>query len=133
MALKTILCTKKYLVFFSAETTMHWKVTCILYKKHAHFSQFFCLQVRSVAPWQEEPVSDFAFLSTIFRLDFGIEWVFFLVCIVTVCVFVSSILFWFPQRTHYFWRVFRFLRRHSSILYSPSGFFSSYFINEVNF
>ena len=24
-------------------------------------------------------------------------------------------------------------RRHSSILYSPSGFFSSYFINEVNF
>ena len=21
-------------VFFSAETTMHWKVTCILYKKH---------------------------------------------------------------------------------------------------
>jgi hypothetical protein len=25
------------------------------------------------------------------------------------CVFVSSILFWFPQRTHYFWRVFRFL------------------------
>ena len=29
--------------------------------------------------------------------------------IVTVCVFVSYILFWFPQRTHYFWRVFRFL------------------------
>ena len=29
--------------------------------------------------------------------------------IVTVCVFVSSILFGFPQRTHYFWRVFRFL------------------------
>ena len=29
--------------------------------------------------------------------------------IVTVCVFVVSILFWFPQRTHYFWRVFRFL------------------------
>jgi hypothetical protein len=24
-------------------------------------------------------------------------------------VFVSSILFWFPQCTHYFWRVFRFL------------------------
>jgi hypothetical protein len=24
-------------------------------------------------------------------------------------------------------------RRHSSILYSPSGFFTSYFINEVNF
>ena len=24
-------------------------------------------------------------------------------------------------------------RRHSSILYSPSGFFSSYFINKVNF
>ena len=32
-------------VFFSAETTMHCKVTCILYKKQAHFSQFFCLQV----------------------------------------------------------------------------------------
>ena len=31
-------------VFFSAETTMHCKVTCILYKKQAHFSQLFCLQ-----------------------------------------------------------------------------------------
>jgi hypothetical protein len=27
-------------VLFSAETTMHCKVTCILYKKQAHFSQF---------------------------------------------------------------------------------------------
>jgi hypothetical protein len=36
--------------FFSAETTMHCKVTCILYKKQAHFSQLFCLQVRSVTP-----------------------------------------------------------------------------------
>ena len=35
-------------VFFGAETTMHCKVTCILYKKQAHFSQLFCLQVRSV-------------------------------------------------------------------------------------
>ena len=26
-------------VFLSAETTMHCKVTCILYKKQAHFSQ----------------------------------------------------------------------------------------------
>jgi hypothetical protein len=39
-------------VFFSAETTMHCKVTCILYKKQAHFTQLFCLQVRSVTPWQ---------------------------------------------------------------------------------
>jgi hypothetical protein len=31
--------------FLSAETTMHCKVTCILYKKQAHFSQLFCLQV----------------------------------------------------------------------------------------
>jgi hypothetical protein len=30
-----------------------------------------------------------------------------LVCVSSV--FVLSILFWFPQRTHYFWRVFRFL------------------------
>jgi hypothetical protein len=37
-------------VFVSAETTMHCKVTCILYKKQAHFSQLFCLQVRSVTP-----------------------------------------------------------------------------------
>ena len=37
-------------VFFSAETTMHCKVTCILYKKQALFSQLFCLQVRSVTP-----------------------------------------------------------------------------------
>ena len=39
-------------VFVSAETKMHCKVTCILYKKQAHFSQPFCLQVRSVTPWQ---------------------------------------------------------------------------------
>jgi hypothetical protein len=33
-----------------------------------------------------------------------------LVSIVTVCVFVSSILFWYPQHTHYFWRsIFKFL------------------------
>jgi hypothetical protein len=38
--------------FYSAETTMHCKVTCILYKKQAHFSQLFCLKVRSVTPWQ---------------------------------------------------------------------------------
>jgi hypothetical protein len=42
----------------------HCKVTCILYKKQAHFSQLFCLQVRSVTPWQlqltwqEEVVSE---------------------------------------------------------------------------
>jgi hypothetical protein len=51
-------------VFFSAET-MHCKVTCILYKKQAHFSQLF--------------------------------------------VYKYDQLFWFPQRTHYFWRVLRFL------------------------
>jgi hypothetical protein len=34
--------------FFSAETTMHCKVTCILYKKQAHFSRLFCLQIRSL-------------------------------------------------------------------------------------
>jgi hypothetical protein len=45
--------------FFSAETTMHWKVTRILYKKQAHYSQLVCLQVRSVTlTWQEEPVSE---------------------------------------------------------------------------
>jgi hypothetical protein len=30
-------------------------------------------------------------------------------CFRASSVFVVSILFWFPQRTHYFWRVFRFL------------------------
>ena len=39
-------------VFLNTETTMHCKVTCILYKKQAYFSQLFCLQVRSVTPWQ---------------------------------------------------------------------------------
>ena len=29
-------------------------------------------------------------------------------CFRASSVFVLSILFWFPQRTHYFWRVFRF-------------------------
>ena len=37
-------------VFLSAETTIHCKMTCILYKKQAHFSQLFCLPVRSVTP-----------------------------------------------------------------------------------
>ena len=56
---------------------MYCKVTCILYKKQAHFSQLFCLQVRSVTPWQSHD------------------------------------------------RKSRCLRgrRHSSILYNPSGFF----------
>ena len=30
-------------------------------------------------------------------------------CFRASSVFVLSILFWFPQCTHYFWRVFRFL------------------------
>ena len=30
-------------------------------------------------------------------------------CFRVSSVFVLSILFWFPQRTHYFWRVFRIL------------------------
>ena len=74
-------------VFFSVEITMHCKVTCILYKKQAPFSQLFCLQVRSVTP------------------------------------------------CHLHDRKSRCLRgrRHSSTLYSPSGFFFSYFINEVIF
>ena len=37
-------------VFLSTETTMHRKVTCILNKKQAYFSQLFCLQVRSMTP-----------------------------------------------------------------------------------
>jgi hypothetical protein len=66
---------------------MHCKVTCILYKKQAHFSQLFYLQVWSVTPWQSHDRKSQCLRG----------------------------------------------RRHSSILYSPSGFFSSYFINEVNF
>jgi hypothetical protein len=76
-------------VFLSAETTMHCKLTRILYKKQAPFSLLFCLQVRSVTPWQLHDRKSR-----------------------TQCLRG---------------------RRHSSILYSPSGFFSSYFINEVNF
>jgi hypothetical protein len=38
-------CVYFWCFFFSAETTMHCKVTCILYKKQAHFSQLFCLQL----------------------------------------------------------------------------------------
>jgi hypothetical protein len=37
------------------------------------------------------------------------ENIFWRIIFVTVCVFVSSILFWFPQCTRYFWRVFQFL------------------------
>ena len=73
--------------FFSAETTCTARWHVCYNKKQAHFSQLFCLQVRSVTPWQSHE------------------------------------------------RKSRCLRgrRHSSILYSPSGFFSSYFTNEVNF
>jgi hypothetical protein len=42
--------------FFSAETTMHCKVTCILYKKQAHISRLFCLQVRSVTPYDSHMI-----------------------------------------------------------------------------
>ena len=79
--------SKECIQFLNKKNHMHCKVTCILYKKQEHFSQLFCLQVRSVTPWQSHD------------------------------------------------RKSRCLRgsRHSSILYSPSGFFSSYFINEVNF
>jgi hypothetical protein len=48
--------------FLSAETTMHCKVTCILYKKQAHFSQLFCFSNTISDPvlvtWQEEQVSE---------------------------------------------------------------------------
>jgi hypothetical protein len=69
-----------FLLTAKVETTMHCKLTCILFKKQAHFSQLFCLQVRSVTPWQLQD------------------------------------------------RKSRCLRgrRHSSILYSSSGFFPSY-------
>jgi hypothetical protein len=55
-----------------------------------------------------------------------------LVSIVTVCVFMCHPLVT-PWQLHD--RKSRCLRGrwHSSILYSPSGFFSSYFINEVHF
>jgi hypothetical protein len=39
-------------------------------------------------------------------------------CFRVSSVLVLSILFWFPQRTHYFWCVFRFLfmeRKHDNL------------------
>ena len=48
-------------VFFCAETTMHCKVTCILYKKQAHFSQLLFTSTISdpmTVTCQEEPVSE---------------------------------------------------------------------------
>jgi hypothetical protein len=92
-------------VFLSAETTMHCKLTCILYKKQAHFNQLFWLQVRSVTPWQLHDRKSRCLRgrrhSSILYSPSGFFSSYFF--------FVSSILFWFPQRTHYFWRVFRFL------------------------
>jgi hypothetical protein len=45
-----------HIIHFILISTAHalfltW-VTCILYKKQANFSELFCLQVRSVTPWQ---------------------------------------------------------------------------------
>jgi hypothetical protein len=43
-------------VFFSAETTMHCKVTCILYKKQAHFSQILKFAFKDVSTKNSEPI-----------------------------------------------------------------------------
>ena len=48
-------------VFLSTETTMHCKVTCILYKKQAYFSQLLFTSTISdpmTVTCQEEPVSE---------------------------------------------------------------------------
>jgi hypothetical protein len=52
-------------------------------------------------------------------------------CFRASSVFVVSILFWFPQRTHYFWRVFRFLFMEHKQYESSLWFFvsSSLFFN----
>jgi hypothetical protein len=50
-------------VFLSAETTMHCKVTCILYKKQAHFSQLFCLQAGIALSVANVAICDFFFLT----------------------------------------------------------------------
>ena len=45
------------------------------------------------------------------RLNFALDTITYRhgMCFRVSSVFVLSILFWFPQRSHYFWRVFRFL------------------------
>jgi hypothetical protein len=58
-------------VFFSAETTMHCKVTCILYKKQAHFSQlciifdvssgFYLWNINKTTTWHLQKMLKFAF------------------------------------------------------------------------
>jgi hypothetical protein len=113
----------------------HCKVTCILYKKQAHFSQLFCLQVRSVTPWQLHDRKSRCWRG---RRHSSSRYVF-------PCVMSSYHPFYFDFHSIHIifdvsfgfllWNVSRCRRgrRHSSILYSPSGFFSSYFINEVNF
>jgi hypothetical protein len=96
----------------------------------AHFSQLCCLQVRSVTPWQSHDkksrclrgrrhnsilYSPSVFFSSYFinevndKINVQGQCYRHGMCFRMSCVFVSSILFWFPQHTHYVWRVFRFL------------------------
>ena len=81
------------------ETTMHCKVTCILCKIQETGTFQSALLFTST-------ISDHMTVTNLVEIRIPKK---FSVCIVTVCVFVSSILFWFPQCTHYFWRIFRFL------------------------
>jgi hypothetical protein len=55
------------------------------------------------------------------------------ICFRVSSVFVLSILFWFPQRMHYFWRVFRFRTKNSEPTYWTILFvmLKNYFIYKV--
>jgi 1-acyl-sn-glycerol-3-phosphate acyltransferase len=108
----------RVLRFLFMERKQDYNVTSVkmlkfAFKNVSNFSQFFCLQVRSVTTWQLHDrksrclrgrrhssilSSPSGFFSSYFINEFRMS-----------CFFVSSILFWFPQRTHYFWRVLRFL------------------------
>jgi hypothetical protein len=142
----------RYCVFVSS--ILFWFPTCILYKKQAHFSQLFCLQVRSVTPWQSHDrkswclsrgrrhssilYSPSGFFSSYFinevmkyivKNDSDQILCFRIIHFILISTVHALFLTCLPVSI---WCLSRG-RRHSSILYSPSGFFSSYFINEVNF
>jgi hypothetical protein len=70
--------------------------------------------------WEADDIVKF-YIALLDMLKQGLHTV-MIVPIITVCVFVVSILFWFPQCTHYFWRVFRFLFIQQEHYFAPKCF-----------
>jgi hypothetical protein len=90
---------------FTCKQKSWLKCVCFLYKIHVTLQ---CIVVSAIKKTSK--------VNTILKVSFS-----------------NILLFYSPWQSHDRESLCLRGRRHSSILYSPSGFFSSYFINEVNF